>query len=213
MLDYTYLFFETMAFLTSLFQFSKIKQTNYSYFIPYLLIIMIYEIGSFFNWFSINHTNLWISNFIMTFSFIFYSFFLLKILDGITTKKWIKGLIFLSIFFSLINNLFIQGFWKLNTASLLLQYGLLIMITCLYFYQLMNSTEKLVVIKLPAFWLNTGVMFFCLVLFLFYSVFDLAYKNNENYNRLFYVISNIANAILYSCLTVSFLCFNKTSNC
>lgn len=213
MLDYLYLGFEFVAFLTALFQFSKIKQTNYRYFIPYLFFIVLYEIGSVYNWFSINHTNLWISNITMTFTFIFYSVFLLNALKRTLFKKRIKFLIFLSVFFSLINNVFVQGFWKLNTITILFQYSLLILITCYYFYELMNYTERLIVIELPAFWLNTGLLFFCLAQFLFFSAFGyMAYKGSHEFNNLFYVISNIANAILYSCLTVSFLCFNKTTN-
>ena len=213
MLNYAYLGFEIMAFLTALVQFPQIKQTDYKYFIPYLFFIVLYVVGTYFNWFSINHTNLWVSNIIMSISFIFYSVFLLKILNRELFKKRIKGLIFLSVFISLINNIFIQGFWNLNTATILFQYGVLILITCFYFYELMNYTEKLIVIKLPGFWLNTGLLFFCLAQFLFFSAFGyMAYKGSHEFNSLFYVISNMANAILYSCLTISFLCFNKITN-
>jgi len=213
MLIYLYLGFEVIAFLTALFQFSKIRLSYYKYFVPYLFFIVLYEIGSYFNWFSINHTNLWAANITMGLSFIFYGLLLVRLLKRSVLKKWITRVIFLSIFLSLINNLFIQGFWNLNTITILVQYGLLILMTCFYFYELMNYKEKLIVIRLPGFWLNTGLLFFCLIQFLFFSAFAyMAYKNNYQYNSLFYVISNIANAILYSCLSISFLCFNKTGN-
>jgi hypothetical protein len=212
MFVHIYLFFEIIAFLTAIAQFNYIKQTQYIYFIPYLFFIVVYEAGSIFNWFSINHSNLWISNITMIFSFLFYSTFLYKIIKTPVFLIWIKRVIFLSILCSVINMAFLQGFWKLNTITILLQFAVIIIISCIYFYELMNYTgEAMVIIKSPAFWLNTGLLFFCLSEFLFFSSFAyMAYKNNYNYHILFSVISNAANIILYSCLTVSFLCFSRT---
>ncbi len=213
MLNYVYLVFEIIALLTALFQFQKLKQTNYKYFVIYLFFVVIYEIGSLYNWFSINHRNLWIANLTMSFSFIFYSLLLLKIIKKDSLQKKIKLSINLAISFSFINILFIQGFWNLNTITILLEYAILISTTCLYFYELLNCSEKLIVVKLPDFWLNTGLLFFCLAQFLFFTAFSyMAYKGSRDFNGLFYVISNVANAILYSCLTISFLCFSKIAN-
>jgi len=211
---YTYLCFEVAAFLTAAVQFSKFKQTPFRYFVPYLLIIIVYEVGSIFNWFSIDHRNLWITNITMTFSFLFYSIFLSRIIKTAAIVKWIRWAISFTVLCSVINAAFVQGFWKLDTITILLQFALIIIIGCIYFYELMNYTgEELVIIKLPQFWLNTGLLFFCLSEFLFFSSFAyMAYKGNYNYRLLFSVISNIASAILYSCLMVSFLCFSKTRN-
>lgn len=214
MLVYLYLVFESGALLTALFQYSKMKRTSYRYFVPYLLFIVIYEMGTIYNWFSVRHSNHWVSNITMIISFIFYSIFLLQLLQTDSIRKWIKRVIILSIFCSLINMIFIQGFWKLDTITILLQFGIIIYITCIYFYELMNySTQTLLVVRLPGFWLNTGLLFFCLAQFLFFSAFAyMAYKNNYEYHLLFSVISNVSNAILYSCLIVCFICFNKISN-
>jgi hypothetical protein len=214
MFDYPYLFFEVIAFLVAVFQYNKIKHTPYVYFIPYLFFIVAYEIGTLYNCCSIAHSNLWISNITMTISFLFYSVFLSNLIKSPKTKKWIKRLIVLSIFCSVLNTLFVQGFWKLDTITILLQFGIIILINCIYFYELMNFSQKqLVIIKLPEFWLNTGLLFFCLAKFLFFSAFAyMAYHNNYAYRFLFDVIANLACAILYPCLTVSFLCISKTNN-
>jgi hypothetical protein len=214
MLVYSYLFFEVLAFLVALLKFSKIKHTEYRYFVPYLLFVVVFEMGSIFNWFTIKHQNLWSANITMTISFLYYSFFLFFTIKTQSFKKWIARLTSLSIFCAFVNMSFFQGFWKLDTVTILMQFAVIILITCLYFYELMNYTEKtLVIIKLPGFWLNTGLLFFCLAEFLFFSAFAyMAYEKNYHYLLLFHVISNIANAILYSCLTISFICFRKTSN-
>jgi hypothetical protein len=211
---YVYLFFEIIAFLTAVFQYPQIKETQYRYFIPYLLFIVIYEIGTILNWFSIHHRNLWLANFTMTLSFLFYCLFLRTIVKSQPLKRWIKRLVFLSIFCLIIDELFVQGFWDLDTIIILLEYGIIIFIVCFYFYELIDHPEHAMsIIKVPAFWLNTGLLFFCLAQFLFFSAFAyMAYKNDYNYYILFSVISNLANAILYSCLTAAFLCFNTTTN-
>lgn len=207
-----YLIFEIMAFLTALFQYNKMKETAYRVFVPYLFYVVLYEIGPLFHTFSINDSNQWIVNYDLTVFFLFYSIFILKLLKTISFKKWIRIGIFLSIFLSIINNIFYQGFWKLDTITVLIQFALLILITFLYFYELMNYVEgQFSVVWNPGFWLNTGLLFYCLSRFLYFSAFAyLAYGHNNSYAILSSAISNICNALLYSCLTVSFLCFNKS---
>ena len=172
MLDYTYLFFEFIAFLCAINSYSKLKQNVYKYFIPYLLYIIVYEICSANFLFNINYSNLWIENITMTISFLYYSFILYNLLQNISLKKWLKLAVVLILSFTIINTAFIQGFWKLDTISILLQYALIIIMVCFFFYELMNAnTLTIPIIKLPAFWLNTGLLFFCLLQFLFFTSF------------------------------------------
>lgn len=206
-----YVFFQIAAFLVALYQYPKMKGTQYKYFIPYLLFIVVYEIGQLFNWFVIDHKNLWITNIAMTISFLFYSFFLLNIIRTFFFKKWIKRAIFLSILCSIIDIVFIQGFWHLNTIAILTQLGILTMITCLYFYELLNYTEEtLSIVRLPEFWLNTGLLFYCLIGFLYFSAFAyMAYAGSREYHLLYDIYADITNIILYSFLMVTFICFNR----
>ncbi|GGH09876.1 hypothetical protein GCM10007352_15440 [Mucilaginibacter phyllosphaerae] len=207
-----YLVFELVALLTVLFCFDKIKKTAYKYFAPYLAFVLIYEVGSIENWFVIDHKNLWISNITLDIFFVFYSVFLTQLIRSIKFKGWIKYIIILSILFSIINTIFIQGFWELNTITILIQFVILIALACFYFYELMLQPNYVFNIASgPGFWMSTGVLFFCLTEFLFYSAFAyMAYeKNYTHYDIVQLVLSNIANAILYSCLTISFLCIQK----
>jgi hypothetical protein len=209
-----YVFFQVGAFLVGLFCYSKVKYTHYKYFIPFLLFIACYEIGSLYDLFAIDHKNLWITNIVMTISFLFYGFFLLNIIKTPVFKKWIKGGILLSIFCTLTDVFLIQGFWNLATFAILLQLGVLIMTTCLYFYELLNYTqETLRIVRLAPFWLNTGLLFYCLLYFLFFSVFTyMAYSRSHEYWLLCDIVPNIANILLYSFLMITFLCCRKTTS-
>lgn len=208
MLLSAYLFFELLAFITSVIKYKALKHTRYVYFIPYLFFIMIYEFGSIKNWFSYKQSNLWISNITLFIFFMFYSVFIYGVIKTKKFKEWIRRLIVFTILCSAANMAFLQGFWGLDTITILLQFAVLIAIICLYFYELMNYMGKeLNILRLPGFWLNTGLLFFCLGQFLFYSSFAyMAYKNNYNFSVLHHVVISISIAILYSFLTISFLC-------
>ncbi|MCO5936714.1 hypothetical protein NAF17_14315 [Mucilaginibacter sp. RB4R14] len=213
MLLSAYLFFELLAFITSVVRYKALKHTRYIYFIPYLFFILIYEYGSIENWFIFKQSNLWITNITLFIFFLFYSIFVYGLIETVKFKEWIRRLIVLTIICSAANMAFLQGFWGLDTITILLQFAILISITCLYFYELMNLTGKeLKVLRLPGFWLNTGVLFFCLGQFLFFSSFAyMAYLKIYQFSVLHHVVANIANAILYSFLTISFLCI-RTKN-
>ncbi|OOQ61388.1 hypothetical protein BC343_20665 [Mucilaginibacter pedocola] len=214
MLDQLYLFFEALAFIVSVIQLPRLKNTAYKYFAPYLLFILVYEFGTINRWFGINGSNLWAANITLFIFFLFYSLFLRRLIKTPVFKKWVSAAILLSVFCSIINNIFFQGFFKLDSATILLQFAILVIITCVYFYELMNYTHvHLSIVSLPGFWLNTGLLFFCLVNFLIYASFAfLAYQQLMEFNLLFTIVANLAIAILYSCLTVSFLCARKVNS-
>nr|WP_294948037.1 hypothetical protein [uncultured Mucilaginibacter sp.] len=202
-----------MAFIAALVQWPKIKETPYRYFVPFLLFIVVYEFGSIKNWFSINHRNLWATNISDIIFFLFNAAFLLGLLKTPSFKKLLSVAIVLSIVSSLINMAFFQGFWNLDTATMLLQYVILIILCCLYYFELMHYTLiPLSIIKLPGFWVNTGLLLFCIINFLFFASYAyMAYKNSYTYFLMFRAIANISIAILYSCLAIAFLSFRSRS--
>jgi len=205
----TYFFFECAALLIVIFQYQKLKDSNYKYFLPFLLLVVGYEYGNIRDWFYIDHSNLYITNISEIVSFLFYAIFLQSLIKKESYKNIARVLILLTLCCALINMALMQGFWKLDTITILLQFAVIIFIICLYFYELMNSIEITAPLtKIPGFWLNTGLLFFCLAQFLFFSSFSfMAYKSGEQYMLLFVTLANVANVILYSCLIVCFLCF------
>lgn len=209
-----YFVFECVALIVLVIQYKKLKHTIYRYFLPYLIFIVIYEFLDIGDWLYINHSNLYTANITLIVYFLFYTLFLRKLLIDEQYKKVTGILILVTLASSLINMAFFQGFWKLDTVTILLQFSVIIMLVCLYFYQLINSIDiEQPILNLPAFWLNTGLLFFYLSDFLFYSSFAyMAYRNNYHYFIFTTTIINIANVILYSCLSVCFLCFNRNTN-
>jgi len=210
---YTFILFEFIALIVMLVQFGKVKSTIYKYFLPYLIFIVFFEVGNLMHWFGVTHNhrsnNLWISNIEITIEFVFFNLFLNKLLNRLKTGFMITSLVVLV---SAIDIIFIQGIWELGTFAILLQYCVLITMVCRFFYTTIKHIDiRINILKMPSFWLNTGLLFFCLSEFLFFSSFTyMAYKNNYHYLIFFFTINNLANVILYSCLTISFLCISKT---
>ncbi|RYZ97808.1 MAG: hypothetical protein EOP47_20825, partial [Sphingobacteriaceae bacterium] len=122
-----YFIFEALALITALVQYKKIEKTPYLYFLPYLLLIVLYEIGSYFKIFVVNHSNAWITNIVISIEFLFYSCFLIVLL----AKKLRARLVILvasTFLFTVIDVFAIQGFWNLGTIAILVQYVVLIIL-------------------------------------------------------------------------------------
>ena len=208
-----YFGFELLALFIALVKYRSLLESDYKFFIPFLVVIVSYETGSLYNKFSIGNNNTLATNFITTVEFAFYSFFIRNMLKSPFYKKVILITIFVCLGYNIINQFFIQGILKLNVSAIILQTIVIIFITGVYFWELMqvSFSNSLSIVKLPGFWLCTGVLFFYLGEFLFFASYSyMAYKRSYDYYLLYRMISDIANAILYTCLIISFLCLNPT---
>lgn len=211
MFDRLYLFFELLALIVVIFQYKKMSHTRYAAFLPYLLFINIYELCSYLHLFVVNQTNAYIVNFIISIEFSFFSIFISRLLPDRLRKKLVT-IISGIIVFTGIDIAFIQGFWNMATFAIITQYIMLVVLVCMYFYHLMQqqTDEHISLIHIPDFWVNTGLLFFCLLEFCFFCAFSyMVSRKSYYYYQLWVIISNMANFILYSCLAVSFLCFSR----
>lgn len=205
-----YFLFELLAFITAIL-FTWKGNWTIKQFVPFLFIIVVYEFGTLRGWFSINRSNLWAVNIIMLFGFIFYSFFIRQLVDNRKMKSFIFYSVIVVFSFFVINNIFIQGFWKLNTYSILFSSILLILHICYYFYELLtDESHNIRLIKYPYFWMSTGILFYYLGMFTFFASFEvMAYNNDYSYYSFFKLMSNVFNIFLYSCLSIGFIFTRK----
>ena len=177
-------------------------------FIPFLLIIILYEYGTLQGSFTVNGSNHWAANMVTLFEFVFYSFMIRSFLTNKINKRYLLSAALVIVALSILNIAFIQGFWKLHSYTLSLGSIVIISFVCVYFYELLHyDLEKLSISKYPIFWIATGILFFYLGEFLFFAFFSyMAYRDDYSYFKLFKIISNASNVILYSCLSIAFVC-------
>ncbi len=203
-----YLWFEIIALIISLLFFYRFKENKLKYFVPFLFFIVGYEFADYNNWFTIRNTNHWAINFITTIEFLFYGLFIRATLINRRLRNISLTAIVFILALTILNIVFIQGFWRLHSYTFVLGALVLIFLSCSFFYELLNiDIETGSVLKYPLFWIVTGVLFFYLGQFTFFSFFEyMAYTKDYSYFKLFRFISNFSNAILYTCLSIGFAC-------
>lgn len=201
-----YFIFELIALIAAIFCI-KTRYRFFRVFVPFLFLIVVYEYGSLQGWFTIKTQNLWAVNIITLIEFGFYGFFLSSILIVHSNKRRARICVITVLLISIINILFLQGFWKLHSYTLVLGGLFIIYLVCVFFYELLRMTSHTEFIsRFPLIWISTGVLFFYLNQFLFFAFFEyMAYKNDYSYYQLFKIISNVSNVILYSCLSIAFI--------
>lgn len=206
-----YLFFiaEIIALIAGIYSFNKIRKTFLVLFIPFLLITIVYEYGSFSGWFIKNNRNLWAANLFTTFEFLFYLTIFLFVFIETRIKRYILFSTAALLVFFIINISSIQGFLNLNSYTIIAG-SLLIIGWCGFaFFKILTTEECLILIKYPIFWICTGLFIFYLSQFaLMLYINHIIRSENYQYADLFIAISNISNVVLYSCIAIGLTCTN-----
>jgi len=199
--------FEIVAFLIAMVFIKRIVHSKLFYFVPFLLITIVYEYGSRKGWFTIGNSNHTAANFFMNGVFFFYLIFFSSVFKSDQIKRFIlfSGIAIAIVF--LLNLTFGQGLAILNSYTIL--FGSLVIIgwSCFSFYKIMNSEDRINVLQIPLFWIATGLLFYYLANFAFMANFNYVMRSKDyQYSTLFQSISNFSNLILYGCIGISFVC-------
>lgn len=206
-----YFWAESFAFLIGLFTYRTIRNSPLQHFPLFLGVIVLFEFGVIQNWFTIRHSNLWAVNFITTFQFVFYSLYLKSIVEGEKNKQNILRSMVIILLLVVINMGFFQGFWKLNSYTLLLFSVHIVYWVCFFFWKLLNFAEdQLALLSYSHFWISTGLLFFYVIGFTYFSVFGyMAYIGDYGYSSLTRLLLTIVNVILYSFISIGLLCQHR----
>jgi hypothetical protein len=205
--SYIYLLLYASTLVACIWRYGRYKQLRYKLFLPLLAVIVLYEVGFMRKWWFIHHSTLWSANIEITIEYIFYCFFIISSFRNPKERKGFSIGAWVIFIFTLVDILLIQGIMRLCNIAIVIQYALLIVLVCRFFYdQLQTFDGETSLLRQPDFWVNTGLLFFSLSEFLFFSAFSLAYTPSHYFSILFQVISAVANIILYSCLITAFLC-------
>ena len=201
-----YIFFIGVSFIASLV--NTVNNRNDPYYLkafPYYLgITFITECIATYRW-SKGFTTTNIYTFFGVFEFLFYSFVLYRLVTSKVVRLMVKfGMIVYPVIV-LLNILFIQikGFHSITYAL-----GCLIIVSmCIYYFlELFQSTRSVVLIREPAFWICTGLLFFYCCTFPIFSLTNFI----KNFPKVIIdnieSLLNLMNSLLYSLFTIAFLC-------
>jgi len=179
--------------------------------LPFFLSLTVFvELATPLRLIHFHGNNSWFFNIFTTIEFLYYSLIFFKLSKSHFQRKIIAITAGAFLIFTSINIFFIQGFRKFHTISYRVGAVMVVVWCCLYFRQLMQSSEYIILIRNPYFWISTGLLFFYLGFFFYFSAFDyIVYKKIKFSKELFGIISDTLNILLYSCFVIALLCPRK----
>lgn len=200
-----HIYFELISLLASFtLYFRKGIPLHLKLFTPYLLITLAVEIiGWRKDKDGIDVSLLFYLFGVLEFVFYFYVFY--NIIRTAGAKKVIFALLFIYPVLSLLNIYLLQvDVFPSITYSLgcLLTVGICIY----YFYELFHLPSSVNLVREPAFWLCTGLMFYYICSFPLFGLYSLLYSTSNIILKNISVILVVMNALLYTLFTVAFLC-------
>lgn len=206
-------YLEIGCFLISLFCYKKLKGTPFFWFIPYLAFtVLIESLGAYYAYLR-HEKNLDIKNYFLFnihnhFEVLVPMYMYYKGLGTPVILKLIKPIAITFVLFGLINIFFIQGFFNSYNSNTFVIGGIIVtFLICIYFYEcLLPQNLYYNILQEPLFWVSVGFLFFFVgmsVVVSFYSTI-VNLKLEISGKRLYFIINQILNVILYSCLSIAF---------
>jgi hypothetical protein len=201
-----YIYFIALSFLASVV--TNLRQQPDQLYLKlfpfYLAITFIIESVGVYRWSNhLNTANLY--SFFGVFEFMYYFFVLHQVLNGKKAKSVVTAVMITYPLLFLTNILFIQiaGFHSI-TYSL----GCLVVVAlCIYyFYELFQSQHSITLIREPAFWICTGLLFFYCCTFPYFALTNFMINFPSIIMNNFQTLMTLMNSLLYSLFTIAFLC-------
>jgi len=201
------IWFEIAAFLISLLCYQTIKDKPLRWFIPFLLLIVIVELTGRYLMKEMHVVNSWLYNIFIPIEYFFYTYLFYCYINDTGQKKIIRILLMLIFPAAAINILFIQGFYNFNTNILIAGNCLMILLSCLFFVDLLRRDEQTQLLKLPMFWITVGVLLFNIGELSYTLSFNYILKNRHDAKAIvFTAINSKLIYVLYTCISIGLLC-------
>ncbi|QEC76853.1 hypothetical protein [Mucilaginibacter ginsenosidivorax] len=153
-------------------------------------------------------SNAWCNNLEGLLELALFTWFLASLVKNERYRKSVYKFAAIPILLSLVDIVYIQGFFKRATIAIVLQGIFLVVLICIYYRSLFEEAdERLALLKHPPFLAATGLLFFFLSNTLFYACFSyMIYKNNYHFYIVATSIPGISNLLLNGLLAYAFLC-------
>lgn len=199
-----YNYFIILSCLASISVFFQRRSPRYLKLFPYfLLLTFLVEIGA--HWLeSHTGTNVILYNIYTIIQFSFYFFVLKEIILSEINKKRILYIIAGFVLFALINILFGQKWNDWNSITYALGSLVTVTIIIYYFFELFRRPKATDLKKDPAFWICTGLLFFCCCSFPIFGLSNFLLNAPRVIIRNLEAIIIILNSLLYSLFTIAF---------
>lgn len=199
-----YIYFIALSFVVSLFVFYK-NQYPYIRWFPYFLFASLATefAGSYM--YSKGVNNLYLYNFFTVCEFCFYLICISVIIHSTLVKRVILVTAVLYAVISFANIIFFQGMKAFHTVTYSLGCLIIVAACFYYFFELFRLSKSVKLMRNPAFWICSGLLFFYCCGFPLYAFISL-WSRVRWISNSFGSIITILNIFLYSLFTIALLC-------
>jgi hypothetical protein len=207
-----FMYAEMLAFMVSIIFYKSLVKTPYVVLIPYLLMIVIAEFtGGYLGLHQLYIENVRMYNITTVVEFITFYYLFYKDLNSVRLKKIVWYAIPVYVALAAINQIFIQGFSKFHTYTMVVGTAFIIAFVFFYFYEAFSIKEPINLPKEPMFWIAIGVFLFYLGDFTYNLMQPYFIKNHmqkESFH-LFRVINNNLIIFEYLCISIAIITCGK----
>ena len=202
---YTLLFVWLTCF-TIIFVFRKIQNLYYRWFGVFIIFISVLEtIG---NWIAFQGIeNYYFFNIIFAVELTSLPLFFKYWLQLAAVKKIIAGYIFIFPVLVIINTLWIQGFFTLQTYTFVLGGSFVLLLSVAYLRELYTDEETKNIFRNPVFWISIAYLIYFAVSVPYFGMLNYLVENQLEFASKYYSIIMNGTICLYNILlTIGFLC-------
>jgi hypothetical protein len=218
LVHYIYLIPLLLSVIVSLKAFRNKWAKSYRLFSIFLMVTLIVELLAI-SWKLFLHqtaywgyanSNLWIYNLYLAPQYLFYFIFFSSVLDSKLLRTIKKPTIIIYVFTGVFNIIFIQRINQLNTYTIILGSGLVLIGSLSYFIQEFNRKVPALVSKQPLFWIALGSFMFHTVSLPYFIMINYLSKVNLPMAISLFNILLALNVLMYLFYLIAFLCNNPS---
>jgi hypothetical protein len=205
-LFYAIPFFAGISFLISLTAFIRPRAAFYLRLLSlYLLLDCIVETFTSYQALHQRNTQL-INGLSSTVSFVLYIYIMREIIHLPKARRVLLYCMWAFPLFFVVNIFLVQksGVFQSITYSL----GCLLIVTAsiYYFWELFQNKTYVNLIREPAFWICSGLLFYCACSFPVYALLNFISNVSRSFGRIVGLIMDLVYILLYLSFTIAFLC-------
>lgn len=196
-------YFEIAALITSIVFWKITKPGKLRWLLPYLFFIVCVELLGRYIGKVLHQPNYWLYNITVPIEYLFF-LFLFYIHSKNSINKSIIMIITLAFFlFIPINYFFIQGNNRFNTNFLKTGALILMIISVLFFLELLRNENKINPLLVPFFWIATGIFLFNAGEFIYTALSDSLFQNWKKWTSVVRKINNTLIYVLYTSIIIA----------
>jgi hypothetical protein len=199
-----------VSFLASLTAYFQKNTPSYLRLFPVFLLVTIAVEGISTWMFLHGKTSNHLYNFFSSVEFLFYMYVIREIIQNAKAKKIILYTAWIYALLGIANALFIQKLIAYNSVTYALGCILIALMCIYYFFELFQAMNSASLVRMPAFWICAGLLFYYSCSFPLYSMANFLKASIIRKN--IQVIVILLNVFLYSSFTIAFLCRIRVRN-